>query len=206
MRFKPVEERFAAKYDVDPVSGCWNWKGSKVTGGYGMLGAGPGKGNVLAHRFAYAHFIAPIPEGGQVGHDCDNPPCVNPKHLFCGSHQKNMADMEAKWRARLLTAEEVKAAAACRAAGASYYKIGEMFGVHRMTIARALEKAAAGDVAPVRSRPLAHTSKRPGKLSAEDKDVILDLLAKGETVMAIAFMFNVDRKTIRNVRGLPPPI
>jgi len=55
MRYRPIEERFADKYTVNPITKCWEWRGHKVAGGYGMLGLPRGSGAVLAHRFSYEH-------------------------------------------------------------------------------------------------------------------------------------------------------
>lgn len=77
-------------------SGCWEWQGTKVQGGYGRFGV---NGNMrLAHRVAYEAFVGPMPEGAETLHSCDNPPCVNPEHLRAGTHQDNMRDRSARGR------------------------------------------------------------------------------------------------------------
>lgn len=96
---KSVQDRLLAKVEVDPVTGCWNWTAATNAAGYGVLALG-GKygGSGLAHRVAYQLFNGPIPDAHLVCHACDNPSCVNPDHLFTGTHQANMDDMVAKTR------------------------------------------------------------------------------------------------------------
>lgn len=97
----PVTEptvRFGRKIEKDPVSGCWNWTASRHRDGYGWFGPG-GRGRaVLAHRWAYENFVGPIPSGLYILHHCDNPPCVNPDHLFVGTQADNVADCIRKGR------------------------------------------------------------------------------------------------------------
>jgi hypothetical protein len=72
--------------------------------GYGRLYPEGMKGrSVLAHRWTWEQAYGPIPEGMQVCHRCDNPPCVRLDHLFLGTAADNMTDKQIKHRAHRMT-------------------------------------------------------------------------------------------------------
>lgn len=81
---------------VDMLGDCWEWTGARSHGGYGKVGYG-GR-SFGAHRCSWELSWGPIPDGLWVLHKCDNPPCVNPAHLFLGDAAANTQDMLAKGR------------------------------------------------------------------------------------------------------------
>lgn len=89
-----LEEKFWPK--VNKSDGCWNWNGFIYRNGYGQ--ASHRNKKILAHRASWMVNNGPIPKGMFVLHHCDNPSCVNPDHLFLGTHQDNMRDQKAKGR------------------------------------------------------------------------------------------------------------
>ena len=91
-----VAERFNAKIGPRTEAGCLLWIGARGKAGHGQLLV-DGK-LVNAQRVAWELAFGPIPPGLHVLHHCDVPPCVEPSHLFVGTHADNMADMRAKGR------------------------------------------------------------------------------------------------------------
>lgn len=82
--------------------GCWLWTGSLSRRNYGFVGnfsMAKRIGMYQAHRLSFVIHKGAIPEGMFVCHHCDNPPCINPEHLFLGTHADNMQDMKNKGRA-----------------------------------------------------------------------------------------------------------
>jgi hypothetical protein len=96
---RPIEERFWAKVDKSAgPEGCWLWTAGAI-GGYGRISAGGRHGkHIMAHRLSYKLAYGPVPPGHDILHSCDNPPCVNPLHLFAGTAQSNTEDARSKGR------------------------------------------------------------------------------------------------------------
>lgn len=96
-QYSPMEYRFWKRVDkegpIHPILGqCWQWIGYKLKTGYGKFTWG------LAHRYSWSVHRGEIPDGISVLHQCDNPSCVNPDHLFLGTQLGNMMDMQEKGR------------------------------------------------------------------------------------------------------------
>lgn len=96
-----TEERFWAK--VDRSGECWVWTAGRDWRQYGHFSwkALSGKKEQLAHRYSWSLTNGPIPDGLDILHSCDNPPCVNPAHLRAGTHSENMQEMIVKGRRTL---------------------------------------------------------------------------------------------------------
>jgi len=90
------EKRFWSK--VDKSGDCWNWTGFRDRNGYGRIMIGGITSG--AHRCSWEDSFGPIPANMFVCHHCDNPSCINPDHLFLGTHLENVRDMVAKGRQR----------------------------------------------------------------------------------------------------------
>ncbi len=91
-------DRFWAK--VDKSGECWVWKGFIENHGYGRTSY-QGNRHWLVHRLAWTLVNGPIPYGLDVCHKCDNKICVNPAHLFLGTHQDNIRDRDNKGRGKV---------------------------------------------------------------------------------------------------------
>ena len=92
-------DRFHDKVDQQPEDGCWLWTGATKELGYGVIGLGRrDEGTAKAHRVAWMLYRGEIPEGMCILHRCDQPKCVRPEHLFCGTLSDNMKDCVSKGR------------------------------------------------------------------------------------------------------------
>jgi hypothetical protein len=90
-----LKERLATKTAV-LKSGCWTFTGGQDSWGYGAIylnGA-----TIGAHRASWLVHVGSISDGLHVLHKCDNRQCVNPNHLYLGTHQDNMKDKATRGR------------------------------------------------------------------------------------------------------------
>lgn len=145
---KTALERFIPKRSDADEGGCRFWKGALNKDGYGSFWSGSyirgdtraGPVMVLAHRWAYEHFVGPIPKGLYVLHTCDNPSCVEPAHLRVGTQADNVRDCSSKGRRN--QSRDLKLNPVLRDAIASMYaegkksqeSIGALFGVSQATV------------------------------------------------------------------------
>lgn len=136
LRLLPLSEsalaRFWCKVDKRGPDECWNWTASKNLG-YGQFRLFPnGFPMARAHRVSWSIANGEIPPDKEICHKCDNPACVNPNHLFTGSHHENILDAKTKGRMKnnwKLDEQEVVEIKALLATGVSQYKIANQFGV-----------------------------------------------------------------------------
>lgn len=137
---KTIRDRLEANYEPEPNSGCWIWIGNwKLPHGYGRMVVGHmGLGTRrqdLAHRVSYKEFVGPIPSGLHVLHRCDNPPCINPQHLFLGTAADNVTDMLMKRRVHSkVTWTQVDEIRQAAIAGESQVGIARRYGITQVAV------------------------------------------------------------------------
>lgn len=147
--------KFWEKVDKgETAAACWLWLGGVNQRGYGFCGH-----SQKAHRVAWELFNGPIPKGMSICHKCDVRNCVNPSHLFIGTHADNNHDMIAKGRAVNLNGESHALAGLTekqvidirkRAFRGSYSALSREFGVSVQHIHRIVHGKAWKHIAKVK--------------------------------------------------------
>ena len=131
-REMPILERLYGKISIDSSTLCWLWKGS-LNSGYGRIRYN--KKLIYVHIISWEHFYGEVPKGLCVLHKCDVRNCINPDHLFLGTHEDNNIDCMKKGRGvTKLKPEDILEIRALIAIGNKDKIIGELFNVRRQTI------------------------------------------------------------------------
>lgn len=147
---KTEEERFWEKVNKNGPTmphmdtPCWMWTATKIKNDYGQFHSE--LKTESAHRYSYRIRYGPFFEILDICHHCDNPGCVNPEHLFIGTHQDNMQDKKEKGRVTRLIGTKNKAAKLTDnqvieirklfASGTSIHQLAKTFCVSRVNIRR----------------------------------------------------------------------
>lgn len=151
---RPVEDRFWDHVERGSSRECWEWRGARNLDGYGYLTlTRTPRTWIRAHRLSWEIHKGVILPGEVVCHHCDNPPCVNPAHLFLGTRKENNADRASKGRGRenrqqgqantnaKLTEDDVRAIiAVLRVSTRSQADVAAMFGVSQQTVSRIVRR------------------------------------------------------------------
>jgi len=117
-------------------SPCVEWPLARDRYGYGVIKHG---GHwIRAHRLIYEMYVGAIPQGMHILHRCDNRACVNPYHLWAGTHAENMADAAAKGRMAMTDKSQAKlgwdAVCEIRSSKEPLRALAKKFGVGKSTI------------------------------------------------------------------------
>lgn len=135
-----IVKRFHDSYAKNDLTDCWNWTSSRDRDGYGRFAQ---NGHKRATRWCLEHIKGQKPGKGDLAlHRCDNPNCVNPDHLYWGSHKQNAQDRDQRGRAsntprtRKFTEETVQQVRADLAAGGTARGLAPKYGVSHIAICR----------------------------------------------------------------------
>lgn len=132
----PLEKRFWAKVDKRSNEECWSWLGYTEKTGYGVIRI-DNKTKDMAHRVSFRIHKGEFPKKAFICHSCDNPPCVNPSHLWIGDATKNNIDKTFKGRAvKKLTVEKVLEIKKRLSKGERQQSIADDFGIMQNTVSR----------------------------------------------------------------------
>ena len=142
-RRPPLLERFWNQ--VNKTETCWVWAGDTDKDGYGRLWNNEKKGSERTHRLSWEIHNGPIPSDQQVLHQCDNPPCIRPNHLFLGTNTDNNNDAitkgrnpQGEWhgRAKVNTEQVREIRRRYREEGVSQQRLADKYGLKQTTVSQ----------------------------------------------------------------------
>lgn len=152
--------RILDRVEYEPNTGCWLWAGAWTSKGYGVL-KHPDDASNRASRASWRLFRGPIPSGELVCHRCDTPQCVNPDHLFLGTHSDNTRDAvrKGRWhqlppRNTKLTAADARRIVERRARGESVRSIAEDLGTSETAVGNVLNGRTWRSETGVEAKPV----------------------------------------------------
>lgn len=140
MRKELTLDAVMGKIHVNPTTQCWEWTGARDKDGYGVVTVS--RKSKRLHRLLFELYYGYIDDDLVMCHECDNPPCCNPEHLFQGTIQDNSDDMVAKGRSlkgernanTALRQEEAEEIRKMYAEGMKQREIAEMYGMTQQAI------------------------------------------------------------------------
>jgi hypothetical protein len=205
LRGLTVEQRFDAM--VKKVDGCWGWRGAVDNHGYARMRAKfDGVEYRTAHRLSYVLHTGEHPGDLSVLHQCDNPKCTNPDHLFLGTTADNMADKIAKGRGRVPKGEDAHNVVLTEpqvreifSDPRPYAAIATEYGVHTQTISDIKNGYTWKhiDAEVVKGK---RTSPRRGVSDKITPEIVLEIRASAEPGKVLAERYGVSTPTISNIR------
>lgn len=184
------------KYEND----CWLWTGSVNDDGYGNIWIG--KSCKKTHRVSYILFKGDIPDKMCVCHKCDKRSCINPEHLWIGTHKDNMNDMVNK--GRTLYAEQRKNNKIPRAlyleivnkylSGQRQTQLAKEYNCHSTTIWNAIHK-----IVPINKIDLKGEKHPYAKLTEGIVKMIRKYKSEGLSTKEIALKYNISTQLVNRI-------
>lgn len=197
----------AEKVDKTAPGGCWEWLGCRDKEGYGVRGRRVGMPTRRVHRLSWElHNDRPAGDL-HVLHHCDNPPCVNPAHLFVGTNQDNIMDRVRKERsprgqdiyaAKLDPGKVESIREEYAGGGVTQDDLAEKYNVQRTTISLVLR----GEVWAWTGGPRSRSARRP-PFTAEEVRAIRAEYNAGSSQSELVLKYNIGNDSIsRLLRGV----
>jgi hypothetical protein len=202
-----LKERILNRREISPT-GCWLWTGSRDANGYGHIRVG--ERVLLVHRVAAAVFFSDFDLYGEICclHNCDNPPCFNPEHLYTGTQADNIADRETRHRRNLrgseigtskLTEDQVTQIIRALQTGERQSDVARRIGIGKVAVNAIAKRRSWRHVLPQDEIPTspARGARHPcARLSDEQVDEIRAAVAGGQTQVSVARRFGIHQSHV----------